>query len=57
MCRGLQNESFRIKKKAAGCVSTVRSPENMEAVRQPFIRSLRRSARDILLLYEYPIAA
>jgi hypothetical protein len=43
-------ENFRmsasaIKKKPRDSVCTVRSPQNIEAVRQSFIRSPRRSAR------------
>jgi hypothetical protein len=37
--------SFALKRKPAGSVPTVGSPQNIEAVRQSFIRSARRSAR------------
>jgi hypothetical protein len=45
MGRKLQNEFFRIKKESPGSGHTVGSPQNIEAVRQSFVRSPRRSTR------------
>jgi hypothetical protein len=45
MGRKLQNECFCIKKKPAGNVHIVQSPQSIEAVRQSFIMSPRHSAR------------
>jgi hypothetical protein len=45
MGRKLQNELFLIKEETTRSVCTVRSPQNIEAVRQSFIRNPRRSTR------------
>jgi hypothetical protein len=52
MGRKLQNKCFHIKKKPPESGRTVRSPQNIETVRQSFIRNPRRSARRYFVALE-----